>query len=513
MEFAHPPGEGTLTQAVRSELHDSQSNRPWRWMFALDCIIAPAALLYTVFVDLPRYPGYMHLLVTYHFGFVRRALVGTVLSWFTDAIPFWYVYAIAIAAWIVTLVLFVAAFRKVFGFKPENFPLFVFVIGSPFFFKNFAIALGHFDIYGCLWALVALLIPAGALYPLVIAGGCVGLGADPSSAFFALHPDHRLYRVCSLRSVAGVFGRQGGLRHRPYFIGLRRFSGRRVLWARAGPAGNISGLCAVARSSIRSIHQMRGCGIRRSEQEITLHLGASGRHALRFPVYALLIALHFPIGRYLKALIVKLPTKLMRRSSRRRIGRDHGPPTFRSALSRTIMRAGSQAGPSVCFWPCTPFACCPRRLRENATAARARQQDKSCARTGSSQPYRGWASQFPFERRLGRAANCKTIASGKPFVGPAGRVLDQAISSMKCATSVGRTNGPTITKSNAAKSALISSAAWSSHRALGSARRRFRSGRVAGRVTPACVNAVPICCIRLMRSTAAAGGSTRRQAV
>jgi hypothetical protein len=25
-------------------------------------------------------------------------------------------------------------FRKVYGFKPENFPLFVFAVGSPFFF-------------------------------------------------------------------------------------------------------------------------------------------------------------------------------------------------------------------------------------------------------------------------------------------------------------------------------------------------------------------------------------------
>ena len=71
--------------------------------------------------------------------------------------------------------LFVAAFRKIFGFRDENFPLFVFLVGSPFFFKNFAISLGHFDIYGCIWALIALLIPVGRLYPLLIATGCVGL--------------------------------------------------------------------------------------------------------------------------------------------------------------------------------------------------------------------------------------------------------------------------------------------------------------------------------------------------
>jgi hypothetical protein len=106
------------------------------------------------------------LLVTYHFGFVRRALIGTILSAFIDKVPLWYVYPIATVAWLVALALFVAAFRKAFGFKQQNFSLFVFMIGSPFFFKNFAIALGHFDIYGCIWALVALLIPASSLYPL-----------------------------------------------------------------------------------------------------------------------------------------------------------------------------------------------------------------------------------------------------------------------------------------------------------------------------------------------------------
>jgi hypothetical protein len=151
---------------ITTELPDAKANRPWRWMLAVDAVIAIGGILSTVFVDSPRYPGYMHLLVTYHFGFVRRALIGTILSAFIDKVPLWYVYAIATVAWLVALALFVAAFRKAFGFKQQNFSLFVFMIGSPFFFKNFAIALGHFDIYGCIWALVALLIPASSLYPL-----------------------------------------------------------------------------------------------------------------------------------------------------------------------------------------------------------------------------------------------------------------------------------------------------------------------------------------------------------
>src|ERR1700745_151878 len=37
-------------------------------------------------------------------------------------------------------------------------------------------------------------------------------------------------------------------------------------------------------------------------------------------------------------------------------------------------------------------------------------------------------------------------------------------------------------------------------------------GRCAAFTTPACVSAAAICCMRLMRSTAATGGKTKRQA-
>src|SRR5262249_44345538 len=314
MEFAQPPGEGTLTQAARSEPYDSRSNRPWRWMLALDCVIAPAALLHTVFLDSPRYPGYMHLLVTYRFGFVRRALVGTVLSWFTDAIPFWYVYAVAIAAWIVTLVLFVAVFRKVFGFRPENFPLFVFVVGSPFFFKNFAIALGHFDIYGCLWALVALLIPVGALYPLVIAAGCVGL--------VLMHHLHFLLYIPTIRFFVFVrYGLLPGFSARKAVYGIALILLVCVAFLVAAFFGRMpvppETFLAYVRSRALDPIDPSNAWMWYSTlaQEVRSTWERLGGHALRFPVYALLIALHLPVIRYLKALIAKLPTPLLRRSS------------------------------------------------------------------------------------------------------------------------------------------------------------------------------------------------------
>jgi hypothetical protein len=49
-------------------------------------------------------------------------------------------------------------------------PLFVFMAGSPFFFKNFLHSLGHFDIYGCAAALCLLLVsPRSVLFVLLAA--------------------------------------------------------------------------------------------------------------------------------------------------------------------------------------------------------------------------------------------------------------------------------------------------------------------------------------------------------
>jgi hypothetical protein len=280
-------------------------------MLAADAVIALTGILYTVLVDSPRFPGYMHLLVTYHFGFIRRALIGTIVSGFTDTVPFWSVYAIAIAAWLVALVLFVAAFRKIFGFKDENFPLFVFLAGSPFFFKNFAIALGHFDIYGCIWALVALLIPAGCLYPLVIAAGCVGL--------ILIHHLHFLLYIPTIGFI--VFVRYAVL------PGATRAKGvyglvLMVLVSATFVAAALFGRVTVPPETFLAYLRSRAADpIDPSNvwmwystigQEIRSTWDRLGVHALRFPVYAVLIALHVPVASYFRSMIVALPTTFLR---------------------------------------------------------------------------------------------------------------------------------------------------------------------------------------------------------
>ena len=300
-----------MTQRRATEPYDDKSNAPWRRMLGLDCVIAPAVLLYTVFIDSPRYPGYMHLLVTYHFGFVRRAFIGSVLSWFTDSVPLWSVYAIAIAAWVVTLGLFVAAFRKVYGFKPENFPLFVFVVGSPFFFKNFAVALGHFDIYGCLWALVALLIPAGVFYPLLIAAGCAVL--------VLIHHLHFLLYIPTIGFIVFVrYGALPGLSRGKMIYGLALVLLVTLAFVAAAFFGRMSvpmeTFLAYVRSRASDPIDPSNAWMWYSTlgQEMTATRERLGVHALRFPVYAALIALHLPLARYFKSMIVALPTPFLR---------------------------------------------------------------------------------------------------------------------------------------------------------------------------------------------------------
>ena len=134
---------------------------PWRLMLAVN-----AAVLIGVFwhkIALPPFVPYIHLLVDYHYGFTKRALIGAIVGLFTSKVPVWLVFALGGVVWLLTAGLFVQLFRRTFGLDDKHWPLFVFIAGSPFFLKNFMHTLGHFDIYGCLFAIVLLLIPARSL--------------------------------------------------------------------------------------------------------------------------------------------------------------------------------------------------------------------------------------------------------------------------------------------------------------------------------------------------------------
>jgi hypothetical protein len=140
---------------------------PWRLMLAVNAAVLTGVFLYKI----PREPyvPYIHLLVDYHFGFTKRALIGAVVSLFFAKVPVWLVFALSGAVWLITLGLFVQLFRRTFGLDDAHMPLFVFMAGSPFFLKNFMHTLGHFDIYGCAFAICLLLVPARSVVFVLLA--------------------------------------------------------------------------------------------------------------------------------------------------------------------------------------------------------------------------------------------------------------------------------------------------------------------------------------------------------
>jgi hypothetical protein len=233
------------------------------------------------------------------------------VSWFTDRVPMWSVYAIGVTAWIATAILFVAAFRKIFGLTDKNFPLFVFMAGSPFFLKNFMISIGYFDIYGCILAFAALLVPVHRLYLPAIATGCVCL--------ILIHPIHFLLYVPTIGFIAGVrYGLLPGLSTGKVVYGVAvalvlatvfvvaAFFGRMPV-APETFLGYVS-----ARASDPIDPAIAHIWYMTIEQEIAATWSIMGQNSARFPIYAALIALHIPVVRYFGSMIGALATPFLR---------------------------------------------------------------------------------------------------------------------------------------------------------------------------------------------------------
>ncbi len=106
----------------------------------------------------------------------------------------WLVFALAGRVWLITAALFVKLFRRTFGFDEAHKPLFVFMAGSPFFLKNFMHTLGHFDIYGCAFAILLLLVPARSVVFVLLA-------ALASMILILIHHIHLLMYVPTIAVI------------------------------------------------------------------------------------------------------------------------------------------------------------------------------------------------------------------------------------------------------------------------------------------------------------------------
>jgi len=165
---------------------------PWRLMLAVNVAVVIGVFLYKITRE--PYVPYVHLLVDYHFGFTKRALIGAIVALFFREVPVWLVFALGGAVWLITLGLFLKLFKRTFGFDEEHLPLFVLMAGSPFFLKNFMHTLGHFDIYGCALAICLLLVPARSVIFVVLA-------ALASMILILIHHIHLLMYVPTITVI------------------------------------------------------------------------------------------------------------------------------------------------------------------------------------------------------------------------------------------------------------------------------------------------------------------------
>jgi hypothetical protein len=164
----------------------------WRLMLVVNIAVVIGVFLHKI--ALPPYVPYIHLLVDYHFGFIKRALIGAIVALVTAKVPVWLVFALGGGVWLITLGLFVQLFRRTFGLDDKHLPLFTFMAGSPFFLKNFMHTLGHFDIYGCLLAICLLLVPARSVLFVLLAALC-------SIVLILIHHIHLLMYVPTIAVI------------------------------------------------------------------------------------------------------------------------------------------------------------------------------------------------------------------------------------------------------------------------------------------------------------------------
>jgi hypothetical protein len=287
---------------------------PWRLMLAVNVAVLIGVFLHKI--TLPPYVPYIHLLVDYHFGFAKRALIGAAVSLFFAKVPVWLVFALSGTVWLITLGLFIKLFRRTFGFDDEHLPLFVFMAGSPFFLKNFIFTLGHFDIYGCAFALCLLLVPARSV-------AFVLWAALASMILILIHHIHLLMYVPTIAFIVVLrYYLVRGVSRRNAIIGIAAMACVGALFLSAQFWGTMAvpepefvrylqgRMADPTRTNLLSFSYIWYQPLSREIHDTWQRLPSN---VLGIPVFALLIWLHAPLWNYFVGLIRALSDQLHRR--------------------------------------------------------------------------------------------------------------------------------------------------------------------------------------------------------
>lgn len=255
---------------------------------------------------------YVHRLVTYEHGLIRRGLIGEIYSWFADLVSPWAVRIEGFAAIVVALVLYAAIFARTYRAPPlETLVLACFLFGSPLLFKNFVGNLGKFDVLGAIVAMLAVLLP--------LRRGTWWLIGALSAALLFIHHVHAtiylptIYGILAIRSI-GAAGRIDGQAMARVALSLALLAGlfAYLLTSTAAmvpPDEFLEALHARAMQPVPARQVMMWYSTIGEEfrQSLTMFPG----HVRRAPIYAAIVLIHLPVilflARRIGALKVSAP--------------------------------------------------------------------------------------------------------------------------------------------------------------------------------------------------------------
>ncbi|MBX9990782.1 hypothetical protein, partial [Phreatobacter oligotrophus] len=243
---------------------------------------------------------YVHRLVNYDLGLIRRALIGEVYSRLTSVVHPATVKIEGIGAVLVAGALFAVVFRRAFPVSSfERFAAACFLFGSPLLFKNFVGNIAKLDVYGAVVALLAVLVPLSSLGLLIIAA--------LSALLLLIHHIHATLYLPTIGAIFLLRAVAAGKSPRWHFILVAALCAALLvieflfLMFKAIPAVTREEFLAGLR--FRSVQPLTDYASHMwystLADEMADTRSALPGHLVRFPIYIALIMLHWPIYRLL----------------------------------------------------------------------------------------------------------------------------------------------------------------------------------------------------------------------